>query len=250
MNEPSLLAAVLANPDDDPARLRFADAIRARDPERAELIEVQCELARLLAIADDDWDAWCRGIPLRRRERALLEDAAKRWLAELGVRFASVGTFRRGFVEHLELYSGLSEGGIFYPEANFQVGSLMRATPLRSVICRGDLLDLAFGVLAQIPRIEDLELCYRPPSKPWRELFAMSSLAGLRALSFSAYRGFDEFVAQPFPLGLERLTLQDVGGDHGDDIAQGLAAAPACARLHQLRVDGSLTAKGVVAIAE
>lgn len=42
-----LLDAIRANPDEDTPRLMYADEIEADDPERAEFIRVQCELAKL-----------------------------------------------------------------------------------------------------------------------------------------------------------------------------------------------------------
>ena len=48
MNEQSLLAAVLADPDDDAPRLIYADWLDEQgDCDRAEFIRVQCELARV-----------------------------------------------------------------------------------------------------------------------------------------------------------------------------------------------------------
>jgi uncharacterized protein (TIGR02996 family) len=42
----ALLAAIRANPDEDTPRLMFADVLEESDPARAELIRVQCELAK------------------------------------------------------------------------------------------------------------------------------------------------------------------------------------------------------------
>ena len=84
------LAAIIAQPDDDVPRLVYADWLDEHgDPERAELIRVQCELERLpepeiktMGVPRDDprWhrDGFCPKCPcryhaLRRRERELLK---------------------------------------------------------------------------------------------------------------------------------------------------------------------------------
>lgn len=43
----ALWRAVLASPDEDTPRLMYADEIQEADPDRAELIRAQCEIARL-----------------------------------------------------------------------------------------------------------------------------------------------------------------------------------------------------------
>jgi uncharacterized protein (TIGR02996 family) len=83
---PALLAAIRAAPADDAPRLVYADWLDEHgQPERAEFIRVQCELAR-------------RDTPvLRRREAELLaahHDAFAGHLAAPGLRFR----FERGFV--------------------------------------------------------------------------------------------------------------------------------------------------------
>ena len=89
----ALLAAVIATPDDDLVRLVYADWLEENgDPDRAELIRVQCELAKL-----PDWDGRC--IPLKHRERVLLARHGRRWHAELPpVEGVSWGAYHRGFV--------------------------------------------------------------------------------------------------------------------------------------------------------
>lgn len=53
-----LLKAILASPDEDTPRLMYADAIEESDPERAELIRVQIDFARL-----DEVDQRCPFVP-------------------------------------------------------------------------------------------------------------------------------------------------------------------------------------------
>lgn len=88
-----LLAAVCADPDDDTARLAYADFLEEEgDDARAEFIRVQVELARLPA-----WDRKAK--VLRLRERMLLVRHGEEWRAALP-KFAGVGwgRFERGFV--------------------------------------------------------------------------------------------------------------------------------------------------------
>jgi uncharacterized protein (TIGR02996 family) len=83
---PALLAAIRAAPDDDAPRLIYADWLDEHgQPERAEFIRVQCELARR------------KNRALRRREAELLaehHDAFVGHLAVPGLRFR----FERGFI--------------------------------------------------------------------------------------------------------------------------------------------------------
>jgi uncharacterized protein (TIGR02996 family) len=126
----ALVAAVVANPDEDTPRLVYADWLQDRgEDDRAEFIRVQCKIARC---------QWCGGggkinsqracvckdanYPLRRRERELLRSHGAGWLGDLsdwraeavgptGVAWTvMVGTsaqhvipveFRRGFVEQV-----------------------------------------------------------------------------------------------------------------------------------------------------
>ncbi|MCE9561703.1 MAG: TIGR02996 domain-containing protein [Planctomycetes bacterium] len=99
-NADALLAAVCADPDDDTARLAYADFLEEhKNPERAEFIRVQIELAQL-----SPWDRKAK--LLRFRERLLLVRHGEGWRAELpelgGVEW---GKFERGFVSEVTLES-------------------------------------------------------------------------------------------------------------------------------------------------
>jgi uncharacterized protein (TIGR02996 family) len=113
MTDPALLAAgfepfmraIVDQPDDDAIRLVAADWLDEHgEPERAEFIRVQCELARLPELAEPKmprmsynatvWNnfqreqsVWLhesgRRIALRRRERALLDANFLTWLSQL-----------------------------------------------------------------------------------------------------------------------------------------------------------------------
>ena len=87
--EPAFLQAILDEPDDDTPRLVLADWLDDHgDPERAELIRVQCELARWVPDLDER-------TALRRRERQLLEAHRDEWLGG-GPRCWKACRFERG----------------------------------------------------------------------------------------------------------------------------------------------------------
>jgi uncharacterized protein (TIGR02996 family) len=90
----AFLDDIIAHPDDDAPRLIFADWLEEHgNPERAEFIRVQIELAR---VREDD----PRGNVLRARENELLDAFGMRWC--LSLTGEGVMTFRRGFVEGVE----------------------------------------------------------------------------------------------------------------------------------------------------
>jgi uncharacterized protein (TIGR02996 family) len=94
MSAAALIAAIRAAPDDDAPRLVYADWLDEHgQPERAEFIRVQCELAR-------------RDAPdLRSREAELLaahHDAFAGLLLFPGLRFR----FRRGFITGFLAHGG------------------------------------------------------------------------------------------------------------------------------------------------
>jgi uncharacterized protein (TIGR02996 family) len=73
-----LLAAVLAEPDDETPRLVYADWLQEQGDPRGELVTIQCELARLGADAPGE-----RANALRLRERDLLKRHRKAWFEPL-----------------------------------------------------------------------------------------------------------------------------------------------------------------------
>jgi uncharacterized protein (TIGR02996 family) len=88
----AFLQAIIESPDDDGLRLVYADYLEEQgQPERAELIRVQIELARFQEDPSwrDEWEA---------REQELLRAHGEQWLGPLRG-LVSQWTFRRGFVE-------------------------------------------------------------------------------------------------------------------------------------------------------
>jgi uncharacterized protein (TIGR02996 family) len=91
-----LVEAIREAPEDDGPRLIYADWLEEHDqPERAEFIRLQCELART---AEGP-----RAVELRRREQDLLAEHAAAWAANLLPLARSI-TFRRGMPEQVDLY--------------------------------------------------------------------------------------------------------------------------------------------------
>ena len=94
--EQGLLSDICESPEDDTPRLVYADWLEEHDqPERAEFIRVQIELARLSR--DDP-----RRPDLALRERELLTAHEAQWLGPLA-KMISTPQFRRGFVEQVSV---------------------------------------------------------------------------------------------------------------------------------------------------
>jgi uncharacterized protein (TIGR02996 family) len=107
---PELLDAIIANPDDDDARLVYADALSSQGDPRGEFIVVQMELAHLLGVVtklDDIIDGLLadadvlRAAKLWRRQWQLLEQHELKWLNETfgDIDFYEHVTFKKGFVD-------------------------------------------------------------------------------------------------------------------------------------------------------
>jgi uncharacterized protein (TIGR02996 family) len=88
-----LLAAIIAEPNDDTARLAYADYLEEEgNPERAEFIRVQVNLARLPA-----WERKAKLLGFR--ERLLRVRNGEKWRAELpNIAGVQWGKFERGFI--------------------------------------------------------------------------------------------------------------------------------------------------------
>jgi uncharacterized protein (TIGR02996 family) len=91
-DEAALLAAIWDQPHEDTPRLVYADWLQENgQPERAEFIRVQCELAKF-----DEDDEGPEKAELEKRESRLLRKHGKAWRAELPPKLRR-GPFRRGF---------------------------------------------------------------------------------------------------------------------------------------------------------
>lgn len=153
----AFIRAILARPEDDGPRLQYADFLRDEGEwDRAEFIEVQCELARTKhtcqesehpanrrdwvcancgasssyqghANADGTW--YCEPCPachLRRREQELWPRVSLAFREQLGDMYLALGTpiVRRGFIEEIQC-----EWQFWQRHAS----EIRAATPLRKV---------------------------------------------------------------------------------------------------------------------
>ncbi len=181
----ALHAAVIAAPDDDAARLAYANAVAATDPDRAELIRLQLNLTgwRRARIAPAAMTAAAQ------REQVLLHRNDGRWSADVAPLVSGVAFFR-GFVEHVELDAGrfLSTGERLFQTAPVLHLTLTGVKPVAAELFASPLLD----------RIQTLELMRNELGDAEAKLIATSPhLAGLTWLGLALNR-----IAQP---GLEAL---------------------------------------------
>src|SRR5436309_496772 len=109
MKDEDFTRHILAHPDDETARLAYADWLLEHGDgaaaDRAEFIQVQCQLARWSG-EFSGWDQWADAaekLPrLRQREKALLEAHRAAWAAGV-LPLVTALEFRRGFVENITL---------------------------------------------------------------------------------------------------------------------------------------------------
>jgi uncharacterized protein (TIGR02996 family) len=145
-----LLRAVFEHPEDDAPRLAYADWLdeSGGEPERAALIRVQCELARLPP--DDP-----RRAELGGKEAILLRGRKLKWRAHLP-RFRGVtwGDFSRGFVDSVVLKST-------YQFRRYSA-RLAEAIPLRTVTVKPareyPRQMTGFGRMRSLARVSELHL--------------------------------------------------------------------------------------------
>ncbi len=141
--EDAFLADIREHPDDDVPRLVYADWLEENgdEPDRADLIRVQCRLARLPAggaSADD----------LVRREEQLTERLARSWLAPLR-RLVDTFELQRGFVSRVVVQA---------PQLIEQGEAIVRLAPVAelAVVFRQQHLEelAACPHLAHVTRLE------------------------------------------------------------------------------------------------
>lgn len=171
----ALLAAIRAEPDDDTARLVYADWLQENgQTARADFIRFQIEATRAEPF----------GLAARRAERsanALLDLHRTEWVQHLRGRFAEWPRFERGFVAHLSV-----EPVNFVPRADALLGAepvqslkLFRFASTGGPVSLQPLFDLPR--LRQIRRLE-LSTHLLEPNE-FGDLSSCPYLAGLRELS-------------------------------------------------------------------
>ncbi len=207
--EQAFWEAIREAPEDDGPRLVYSDWLEDNgQPERAELVRVQCRLARL-----PEHDE--RAPALRKRSDQLLRAHKREWAAPverlLHLCWHSV-EFRRGLLEHLHV----SEGAFLRDAEEF-----FRLVPLRSLF----LID---------SRVEQMISFRRRTS----ELAGCAALARLDALALfdlgADPAGVCALLGSDYLSGLRHLEVLD--DDLGDETALALASARQMHRLCGLRL--------------
>lgn len=181
MEERAFLDAIADNPDDDVARLVYADWLQERDrPEdeaRADLIRIQVRLAQL---RPDQADVE----PLRRRERELLDQYETAWRQHLPVDTTGRwrwGAFERGFVETVEIDD--------WPTFEPVIAEVFHAQPVRQLMINGLTPESISPVVAceSLGQLTALTLGRNRDGHLLAESLTRSEyLAGLRLLSAHA----------------------------------------------------------------
>jgi uncharacterized protein (TIGR02996 family) len=137
------MKAIIAEPDDDTPRLVYADWLEDHSqPERAEFIRLQCQLARMPA--NDP-----RRRELEEREGQLLDAHGESWRATLP-EWVFLGSFRRGFLEEVcaDAEGFLAEGA-----------NLLATQPVREMHLRGaGLYPAALAASPHLGQITKLDL--------------------------------------------------------------------------------------------
>ncbi len=99
-SEAGFLQDIHAHPEDDTPRLIYADWLEDNhQPARAQLIRLQCRLARL-GPEDPEYDL------LHLQEQELLKEHGAAWMGHLPSWARKVAKFQRGFVNHLTMKTG------------------------------------------------------------------------------------------------------------------------------------------------
>ena len=172
-NLAQLREQVIRSPDDMDARLAYADAVEAADPERAELIRIQIAKARRYAahwplerIVSEDGTDWIS------REQGMINRRGAEWAADLPT-LVSSWHYLRGFVEIVSLDAAafLATAPEIYRRAPvlhlnlsgvLPVASDLFASPqlrrIRSLyLCRQELGDDEAAEIARSPHLGELE---------------------------------------------------------------------------------------------
>ena len=245
----ALLAAILADPADDTARLVYADWLAENgDPDRGEFIRIEIELARTPPADEDDER---RRKELFDRRAVLLKQHRAAWLAPF-LPHARDSSFDRGFVSALDVPA---HAFLEHAPRWFTIAPLHR---VRFTTCSA--LDAGFyhrveGLLTSplLGRLEaiDLHACGLTPADIDR--FAeCPDLSRLRELVLAwneiGTEGVIRLAGMPQLKGLESLDL--VGNGITDPGGRALAQSPHLAGLNALRVSRNPIRKKAWALLE
>ncbi len=192
--EAGFLQDIFAHPEDDTPRLIYADWLDNHQPARAQLIRVQCRLAKL---EPDDPDREL----LEMQEQDLLKEHAAVWTGHLPSWARKTAKFQRGFVNHLSTgardYSRVNKLRLrvtfdsLYLNQLFRVQDLLDARLLagiRRLTLTGGEAEVAHLLRSeQLADLESLELCACPVSEEvCQALVSNRRLDRLRRLVFTS----------------------------------------------------------------
>jgi uncharacterized protein (TIGR02996 family) len=271
-----LLDAIRTRPEDDTARLVYADWLEEQgDAARAELVRVQVSRARLSA-----WDP--ERVRLQLRERALLAEHGERWRSELPeLKGVTWGSFRRGLIgrasfasvevlqQNLEALRGLPvlEGIALRWAAENDWDKIGAIEGLRSLTVHGPLLDETdMDGLAQSPLLSALTTLNlvesRMSREPFQRLLSSPHLGQLETLRVPHHllSSLEDLVqATTLPalreLDLSVATMEELGSSGRDTETLGSAAAghlaawPGLAQLRSLNLSGNaISEEGLLAL--
>jgi uncharacterized protein (TIGR02996 family) len=125
---------ILARPQDDLPRLRYADWLSGRDQPLADFIRLQCHLAQEPACAR-------RAMEMEAQQQELLADYSALWAGAL-VDHSSWWSYRRGFVDEISVTTHALATG---------AGDLFHEAPLEDLHLEPDGTELA-----QLPSVPEL----------------------------------------------------------------------------------------------
>jgi uncharacterized protein (TIGR02996 family) len=223
----SWIKAIRADIDDDAPRLVCADWLEERgQPERAELIRVQCTLAR---IEGDD----PRRPDLTRREEQLLEAHKAEWVKEVPAWAVKAADFRRGFV---------AEVGVGVKTFLNKAEGLFSRAPVTRLFTRTDRAGQeALADSPYLAALRDLSVGDADPAVV-AGLLASPHAAGLRGLHLVGLAGYDACFAMLAPVlqspklvELTRLSIRHVGFERAD--IRRFVRLPALRGLEALRLE-------------
>jgi uncharacterized protein (TIGR02996 family) len=250
----ALIAAILANPDEDTPRLALADWLDEHgDPARAEFIRVQCELARQFEAEADLPDSFGKNLShggrwgmrwrphdteerltLLRREEELLTAHADEWRKGLPQYADNVHTntfvqFRRGFVGAVMAALGpfmKSPAALWkhHPVESLMLANCDGAARLKIPACRA------------LAAVRHLRLTGGPTPEAVAPLADCPHLSGVRWLDFNGC-DVDEAVAQELARSphLKPVALEVSCGGRRDTGLAALLNGPFASRLRRLQ---------------
>ncbi len=250
MTDAAFLRMIAETPDDDLTRLAYADWLEENGEgdqlARAELIRVQCESERL-----PEWDK--RRALLLRRAKAIIKEHGRTWQSPMlkkGV--PRKWTFRRGFVEHVEMGA---TAFTYAAEKLFEAAPMLRSATFPNASNEIDEL-LLFPFLARLVEIDLSRMCTCGScaiDEDQRLLFASPLIAGLRVLRMRENRIDKEtaqaLAASPHIASLQKLDLS--WNRFGTAGVLALAKSPHLAGLTHLDLSGNtLRVGGIRALCE